>query len=97
MIMKLLLLKKIISLIWKNNNDEHNKNFKYNNEDFLNKRLDDFYINLFVNNGFKIIHHFINLNWPEIQNLKICYIKKWFLRYILYKKIKYIWIINNRI
>ena len=37
MIMKLLLLKKIISLIWKNNNDEHNKNFKYNNEDFLNK------------------------------------------------------------
>ena len=34
---------------------------------------------LFVNNGFKIIHHFINLNWPEIQNLKICYIKKWII------------------
>ena len=46
----------------KKNNDEHNKNFEYSNEDFSKQRLDSFYINLFVNNGFKIIHHFINLN-----------------------------------
>ena len=49
----------------KNNNEEHNKIFEYSKEDFSKQRLDSFYINLFVNNGFKIIHHFINPNWPE--------------------------------
>ena len=48
-----------------NNNNEHNKKFEYSKEDFSKQRLDIFYINLFINNGFKIIHHFINPNWPE--------------------------------
>ena len=48
-----------------NNNSEHNKKFEYSKEDFSKQRLDIFYINLFINNGFKIIHYFINPNWPE--------------------------------
>ena len=62
------------------NNDEHNKNFEYSKEDFSKQRLDSFYINLFVNNGFKIIHHFINPNWPEnIMPLIVYVLEKLFI------------------
>ncbi len=60
-----------------NNNDEHNKNFEYSKEDFSKQRLDSFYINLFINNGFKIINHFINPNWPKsIMPLIVCVLEK---------------------
>jgi len=49
------------------NNDKnlHYINYEYSKEDFSKQRLDSFYINLFINMGFKIINHFINPNWPN--------------------------------
>ena len=47
------------------NKNLHNINYEYSKEDFSKQRLDSFYINLFINMGFKIINHFINPNWPN--------------------------------
>ena len=56
------------------NNNLHNKEYEYSNEDFSKQRLDSFYINLFINNGFKIINHFINPNWPKTIMPLIVYV-----------------------
>ena len=47
-------------------NKENKKNeFKYSDLDYSKQRPDDFYINLFIKNNFKIKLHFLNPNWPE--------------------------------
>lgn len=46
-------------------NENKEKEFEYSDLDYSKQRPDIFYINLFINNKFKIRNHFLNPNWPE--------------------------------
>lgn len=57
-----------------NNEDRDNPNSDYAESDLSKQRKDVFYINLFMNNKFKIIHHFSNPNWPNTAMPVIVYV-----------------------